>query len=77
MIDLEYITTKQEELLAWSRKFSIFPYPFVTHKKNKILIEFFALRDINGKYLGRMECSQDIQEIMGLTGSKVLMDEGE
>ncbi|MBF0298316.1 MAG: PAS domain-containing protein [Oligoflexia bacterium] len=49
----------------------------ITHKKNKILIEFFALRDINGKYLGCMECSQDIQEIMGLTGSKVLMDEGE
>ena len=26
----EYLTTRREEFLAWARKFSIFPYPFVT-----------------------------------------------
>ena len=26
----EYITTKKDELVGWARKFSIFPYPFVT-----------------------------------------------
>jgi NADH-quinone oxidoreductase subunit B len=26
----EYITTKKDELVGWARKFSLFPYPFVT-----------------------------------------------
>jgi NADH-quinone oxidoreductase subunit B len=26
----EYLTTKKDELVGWARKFSIFPYPFVT-----------------------------------------------
>jgi len=26
----EYITTKKDELIGWARKFSLFPYPFVT-----------------------------------------------
>ena len=26
----EYLTTKKDELVGWGRKFSIFPYPFVT-----------------------------------------------
>jgi DUF438 domain-containing protein len=42
--------------------------------KHKILIEFFALRDAKGRYLGCMECTQDVQEIMGLTGQKRLLD---
>src|SRR6266545_3128567 len=27
---LEYLTTKKDELVGWARKFSLFPYPFVT-----------------------------------------------
>ena len=27
---LEYISTKKDELVGWARKFSLFPYPFVT-----------------------------------------------
>ncbi len=27
---LEYLTTKKDELIGWARKFSLFPYPFVT-----------------------------------------------
>ena len=26
----EYLTTKKDELVGWARKFSLFPYPFVT-----------------------------------------------
>src|SRR6185369_14802659 len=26
----EYLSTKKDELIGWARKFSIFPYPFVT-----------------------------------------------
>jgi len=43
--------------------------------KHKILIEFFALRDERGSYLGCMECTQDIEEIRGLEGQKRLLDE--
>ena len=27
---LEYLTTKKDEFVGWARKFSLFPYPFVT-----------------------------------------------
>jgi len=43
-------------------------------EKHKILIEFFALRDYNGKYLGCMECTQDIEEIRHLEDNKRLLD---
>jgi len=42
--------------------------------KHKVLIEFYALRADNGKYLGCMECTQDIEEIMHLQGEKRLLD---
>jgi hypothetical protein len=42
--------------------------------KHKILIEFYALRDAQGRYLGCMECTQDVQDIMELQGQKRLMD---
>jgi DUF438 domain-containing protein len=43
-------------------------------EKHKILIEFFALRDEKGTYLGCMECTQDVQEIRKLEGQKRLLD---
>jgi DUF438 domain-containing protein len=43
-------------------------------KKHKILIEFFALRDEAGVYLGCMECTRDVEEIMNLKGIKRLLD---
>lgn len=43
-------------------------------KKHKMLIEFFALRDFSGKYLGCMECTQDIEEIQHLEGQKRLLE---
>lgn len=47
--------------------------PCDTMKKHKILIEFFALRDDTGKYLGCMECTQDIEPARALQGEKRLL----
>ena len=40
----------------------------------KILIEYYALRDDAGNYLGCLEASQNITEIQKLTGQKRLLD---
>ena len=42
--------------------------------RHKILIEFYALRDPQGRYLGCMECTQDIQDIRALEGQRRLLD---
>ena len=43
-------------------------------EKHKILIQYFAVRDKNGKYLGCLEASQDITDIQKITGEKRLLD---
>ena len=43
-------------------------------KKHKVLIEFYALRNEAGKYIGCMEFTRDVQEIMELKGEKRLLD---
>ena len=40
----------------------------------KILIEYFALRDTAGDYIGCLEVSQNITDIQKLTGQKRLLD---
>ena len=42
--------------------------------KHKILIEFYALRNRAGEYLGCMEVTQDVQHIRQLEGQKRLLD---
>jgi PAS domain S-box-containing protein len=42
--------------------------------KRKILIEFYALRDYDGTYLGCMEHTLDVTDIMNLEGQKRLLD---
>ena len=42
--------------------------------RHKVLIEFFALRDDEGNYLGCMECTQDVDHIRKLEGEKRLLD---
>jgi len=44
-------------------------------KKNKILIEYYALRNSDGRYLGCMEVSKDITEIQMIKGERRLLDE--
>lgn len=41
---------------------------------HKILIEFFALRDDSGKYVGCMEVTRDVEDIRSLRGQKRLLD---
>jgi len=43
--------------------------------RHKILIEFRALRDAKGTYLGCLESSQDVEEIRNLKGEHRLADE--
>lgn len=43
-------------------------------KKLKVLIEYYALRDDDGNYLGCLEASQDITEIQALVDEKRLLD---
>ena len=40
----------------------------------KILIEYYALRDATGNYLGCLEASQNISEKQQITGEKRLLD---
>lgn len=43
-------------------------------EKHKVMIQYFALRDKNGKYLGCLEASQDISNIQKIEGEKRLLD---
>ena len=46
----------------------------IDNKVEKVLIEYYALRDRNGEYLGCMETSQLISEIKEISGEKRLLD---
>lgn len=43
-------------------------------EKQKIMIEYYALRDKNGEYIGCMEASQNISGIQKISGEKRLLD---
>jgi len=43
-------------------------------EKHKVMIQYFALRDKDGKYLGCLEASQDISDIQKIKGEKRLLD---
>jgi PAS domain S-box-containing protein len=42
--------------------------------KQKVIIEYYALRDKSGKYIGCLEASQNITELQKLTNQKRLLD---
>ncbi|MHC1604902.1 MAG: PAS domain-containing protein [Candidatus Methanofastidiosia archaeon] len=43
-------------------------------EKQKVLIEYYALRDSQGNYLGCLEASQNIGKLQAITGEKRLLD---
>lgn len=43
-------------------------------EKHKILIEYYALRDLNGEYLGCLEATQDITDIQKIKDEKRLLN---
>ena len=46
----------------------------VDGKPEKVLIQYFALRDTTGKFLGCLECSQKVGHIQSIRGQKRLLD---
>ncbi len=48
---------------------------WIDHRGHKILIQYFALRDTTGQYLGTLEVSQIVDDIMQLEGEKRLLSE--
>jgi uncharacterized protein len=44
------------------------------NEKEKVLIQYFALHNPEGKYLGCLECSQRLNYIQSLKGQKRLLD---
>ena len=60
---------KRDEATFW-----IDPPIGESKEKHKVLIQYFALRNEDGKYLGCLEASQDISGIQKLTGEKRLLD---
>jgi DUF438 domain-containing protein len=46
----------------------------IEDKKQKVMIEYFALRDADGKYIGCLEASQNVTEIQKLSGEKRLLE---
>ncbi|HET6485880.1 MAG TPA: PAS domain-containing protein [Spirochaetia bacterium] len=40
----------------------------------KVLIQYFALRDSTGRYLGCLECSQKLNRLQRIQGQKRLLD---
>jgi len=43
-------------------------------EKQKVLIEYYALRDPTGRYLGCLEATQNISDIQKITGEKRLLE---
>ena len=43
-------------------------------ESQKVLIEYYALRDSNGQYLGCLEASQNITDTQKITGEKRLLE---
>ncbi|MBN2688365.1 MAG: PAS domain-containing protein [Deltaproteobacteria bacterium] len=43
-------------------------------EKQKVMIEYYALRDADGTYLGCLEASQNIHDIQQLSGERRLLD---
>ena len=50
---------------------------WINMKTERLLIQYFAVRDANGNYKGVVEVSQEISEIQNLKGEKRLLDWGE
>lgn len=74
---LDKVETIISEMKAGKREKAEFWIDLKLEDKNepeKILIQYFALRDSKGKYLGCLESSQNISHIQSLKGEKRLLD---
>jgi PAS domain S-box-containing protein len=64
-----------EEMKAGTRdKARFWIQAAVGEERHLVVIEFYALRDEQGQYLGCLEVTQDMEDIRGLEGEKRLLD---
>ena len=68
---LDKVLTIISEMKAGKREKARF---WIDLHGKKVMIEYYALRDKSGKYLGCLEASQDITEIQQLSGEKRIID---
>ena len=74
---LDKVETILQEMKAGSREKARFWIDLPIgpdNEKQKVLIEYYALRDSDGKYIGCLEASQNIADIQSLTGQKRLLE---
>ena len=74
---LNKVETSLEEMKAGKRDKARFWIDLPLKDKDvpqKIMIEYYALRDAAGNYLGCLEASQNITDIQKITGQKRLLD---
>ena len=74
---LNKVETILEEMKAGKRNKARFWIDLPLKDKDvpqKIMIEYYALRDAAGNYLGCLEASQNITDIQKITGQKRLLD---
>jgi hypothetical protein len=74
---LNKVETILEEMKAGKRDKARFWIDLPLKDKDtpqKIMIEYYALRDASGNYLGCLEASQNITEIQKISGQKRLLD---
>ena len=74
---LNKVETILEEMKAGKRDKARFWIDLPMKDKDtpqKVMIEYYALRDAAGNYLGCLEASQNITEIQKITGQKRLLD---
>lgn len=72
---IEKVETILKEMKAGTREMAEFWIDMeVEGQQEKVLIQYFALRDKQGSYLGCLEASQRIGHIQSLQGQKRLLD---
>ncbi len=73
---LDKVETILEEMKAGTRDKARFwiDLPLDHGEKHKVLIEYYALRNKDGEYLGYLEASRDITDIQKLEGQQRLLD---
>jgi DUF438 domain-containing protein len=71
---VELIVREMKEGIRDKARFWIDLKPAPGGEKRKVLIEFYALRDYDGTYLGCMEHTMEIGDLMDLQGEKRLLD---
>ena len=72
---LEKVETILQEMKEGKREAAEFWIDMeIDGRQQKVLIQYFSLRDAKGTYLGCLEASQSISHIQSLTGQKRLLD---